>query len=98
MMVVACFLILVRVPSVRNLDSITLLIYDHMLDIGVKENNGVTLSKSLMEGTRVRNQICMQQPSFLGYPNETIRERCTSQLNVKCIIPKWVTHMFAKVM
>jgi hypothetical protein len=25
------------------------------LDIGVKENNGVTLSKSRTEGTRVRN-------------------------------------------
>jgi hypothetical protein len=46
MVVVACSPVLARVPSVRNFDSIILLFFDHTLDIGVKENNGVTLSKS----------------------------------------------------
>jgi hypothetical protein len=97
MVVVVCSLVLARVPSVHNFDSITLLFSDQTFDIGVKENNGVTLSKSRMEGTRVRNQICTQRPPFSGYPNGTTRERCTSQLNVRCIIPKRVTHKFAKV-
>jgi hypothetical protein len=43
---VACYLVLARVPSIRNFDSITLLFSNHTLDIGVKENNRVTLSKS----------------------------------------------------
>jgi cell shape-determining protein MreC len=42
MVVVAYSLILARVPSVRNFDSITLLFSDHTLDISVKENNGVS--------------------------------------------------------
>jgi hypothetical protein len=46
MTVIACSLFLDCVPSVRNFDSITLLFSDHTLNIGVKENNGVTLSKS----------------------------------------------------
>jgi hypothetical protein len=46
MTVVVCSLILAPVSSVCNFDSITLLFSDHMFDIGVKENNGVTLSKS----------------------------------------------------
>jgi hypothetical protein len=95
--VVTCSLILARVPSVRNFNSITLLSSDHTLDIGVKENNGITLSKSRTEGTRVRNQICTQQPPFSGCPNGIIQERCTSQLNVRCIVPEWVTHRFANV-
>jgi hypothetical protein len=74
MVVVACSLVLARVPSIHNFDSITLLFSDHTLDIGVKENNGVTLSKSRMKGTRVRNQICMQQPPFSSYPNGIIRK------------------------
>jgi hypothetical protein len=49
MAVIVYSLVLARVPSVRNFDSITLLFSDHTLDIGVKENNGVTLSKSLTE-------------------------------------------------
>jgi hypothetical protein len=98
MVVVACSLVLAHVPSVHNFDSITLLFSDHTLDIGVKENKGVTLSKSQMEGTRVRNKICMQRPPFSGCPNGTIWEQCTSQLNVRCIILEWVTHWFANVM
>jgi cell shape-determining protein MreC len=43
MAVVAYSLVLARVPSVRNFNSIIILFSDHMLDIGVKENNGVTL-------------------------------------------------------
>jgi hypothetical protein len=97
MAVVTCSLVLARVPVIRDFDSITLLFSDHTLDIGVKENNGVTLSKSRMEGTRVRNQICMQRLPFSGFPNGTIQERCTSQVNVRCIVPEWVTHRFAKV-
>jgi hypothetical protein len=46
MVVVACSPVLARVPSVRNFDSIIPRFFDHTLDIGVKENNGVTLSKS----------------------------------------------------
>jgi hypothetical protein len=46
MAVIVCSLVLAHVPSIHNFDSITLLFSDHMLDIGVKENNGVTLSKS----------------------------------------------------
>jgi hypothetical protein len=55
MAVIGCSLVLAHVPSVRNFDSITLLFSDHMLDIGVKKNNEVMLSKSQTEGTRVRN-------------------------------------------
>jgi hypothetical protein len=51
MTVIVCSLVLARIPSVRNFNSITLMFSDHMLDIGVKENNGVTLSKSRTEGT-----------------------------------------------
>jgi hypothetical protein len=51
MAVVTCSLVLARVPVIRDFDSITLLFSDHTLDIGVKENSGVTLSKSRMEGT-----------------------------------------------
>jgi hypothetical protein len=69
-----CSLVLARVPSVHNFDSITLLFSDHTPDIGVMENNRVTLLKSRMEGTCVRNQICMQRPPFSGCPNETIQE------------------------
>jgi hypothetical protein len=36
-----CSLVLAHVPSVHNFDSITLMFSDHMLDIGVKENNGL---------------------------------------------------------
>jgi hypothetical protein len=97
MTVVACSLVLAHVPSVHNFDSITLLSSDHMLDIDVKENNGVTLSKSQTKGTQVRNQICTQRQPFLGCPNGTIQKRCTSQLNVRCIVLKRVTHRFAKV-
>jgi hypothetical protein len=46
MTVVMCSLVLSHVPSVHNFDNITLLFSDHTLDIGVNENNGVTLSKS----------------------------------------------------
>jgi hypothetical protein len=55
MVVVACSLVLARVPSVHNFGSITVLFFDHTSDIGVTENNGVTLSKLQTEGTRVRN-------------------------------------------
>jgi hypothetical protein len=41
MVVIACSLVLARVPSIHNFDSITLMFSDHMLDIGVKENNGL---------------------------------------------------------
>jgi hypothetical protein len=51
MMVIACSLVLARVPSIRNFDSITLLFSDHTFDIDVTKNNVVTLSKSQMEGT-----------------------------------------------
>jgi hypothetical protein len=46
MAVIACSLVLARIPSVHNFNSITPMFSDHMLDIGVKENNGVTLLKS----------------------------------------------------
>jgi hypothetical protein len=97
MVVVACALVLARVPSVCNFGSITLLFSNHTSDIGVTENNGVTFSKSWTVGTQVRNQICTQWPPFLGCPNGKIRERCTSQLNARCIIPERVMHRFAKV-
>jgi hypothetical protein len=51
MAVITCSLVLARVPSIRNFDSIILLFSDHTPDIGVTENNGVTLSKSRTEGT-----------------------------------------------
>jgi hypothetical protein len=51
MVVVACSLVLARVPFIHDFDSITLLFSDHTLNIGVKENNGVMLSKSRMKGT-----------------------------------------------
>jgi hypothetical protein len=41
MTVVVCSLVLARVPSVRNFDSITLLFFDHMLDIGVNRTTGL---------------------------------------------------------
>jgi hypothetical protein len=46
MVVVACSLVLARVPSIHNFDSITLLFSDQKFDIGVKETNGVALLKS----------------------------------------------------
>jgi hypothetical protein len=55
MAAIACSLVQAHVPSVHNFDSITMMFSDHMPDIGVTENNGVMLSKSQMEGTRVRN-------------------------------------------
>jgi hypothetical protein len=58
MAAVACSLVLARVPFICNFDNITLMFSDHTPDIGGTENNRVTLSKSRMEGTRVRNQIC----------------------------------------
>jgi cell shape-determining protein MreC len=51
MMVVVCSLVLACVRFVHNFDSITLLFSDHTLNIGVKENNGVTGLKSGMEVT-----------------------------------------------
>jgi hypothetical protein len=62
--VVACSLVLARVPSIRDFDSITPLFSNHTSDIGVTENNRVTLSKSRMEDTQVRNQIWMHRPPF----------------------------------
>jgi hypothetical protein len=46
MMIIVCYLVVSRVPSVHDLDSITSLFSDHMSDIGVPENNKVTLLKS----------------------------------------------------
>jgi hypothetical protein len=86
MVVVLCSLVLTHVSFVRNFDSITSLVSDRMPGIIVTENNGVTLSKSRMEGTRVRNQICTQRSPFSGCPNGTIQKRCTSQLNVRHIV------------
>jgi hypothetical protein len=51
MAVIACSLVLARVPSIRNFGSITPLFFDYTPDIGVTENNRVMLSKSRMEGT-----------------------------------------------
>jgi hypothetical protein len=76
-----CSLVLTRVSSVRNFDSITSLLSNHTPDIGVTENNEITLSKLRTEGTLVKNQICMQRLSFSGY----------------LIISERVTHRFTKV-
>jgi hypothetical protein len=57
MMIVACYLVLARVPSVHDLGNITPLFSDHTPDTDVSKNNRVTLSKSQMKGTRARNQI-----------------------------------------
>jgi hypothetical protein len=74
MVLVACSLVLARVPSIHDFDSITPVLSNHMLDIGVTENTGVTVLKSRMEDTQVRNQISMQWLPFSVYPNRTIRE------------------------
>jgi hypothetical protein len=43
---------LAYVPSVGGFDSITLLFSDHTSDIGVLENNMITLLKSWMKDTQ----------------------------------------------
>jgi hypothetical protein len=49
MAAIACSLVLAHVPSVHNFDSTTLLFFDYTPNIGVTENNGVTLLKSRTE-------------------------------------------------
>jgi hypothetical protein len=46
MTIVACYVVLTRLPSIHDFDNITLLFSDHTPDTSVLENNRVTLSKS----------------------------------------------------
>jgi hypothetical protein len=67
MIVIACYLVLSRVPFIHNFSSVTPLFSDHTSDTGVSENNRVTLSKSWTKGTLDRNKTT-HNSSFSGYP------------------------------
>jgi hypothetical protein len=97
MMIVACYLVLSRVPFVHDFGSITPLFSDHTPNTGVPENNKVTLSKSRREGTRDRNQTTRNNRHSQAVKIRwTIREPRTAQVNVRSIVPERVTHMFAR--
>jgi hypothetical protein len=65
-----------------------------MPNIGVPENNKVTLSKSK---TKARHQITHNgRHSLISKIRWIIHEPHISQVNVRCIVPEWVTHRFTK--